>query len=116
MSTAVPLSTLRPGVVRVVPLSPDDQGRPREALVVLDERGAPRAYLNRCMHIPVPLDGGSRDFLTEDGRLLRCGTHGAVYRRSDGRCVAGPCRGQSLVPLPLRVGASGELVVDEPSA
>jgi nitrite reductase/ring-hydroxylating ferredoxin subunit len=94
---------LTPGDVRVVRLPADSLGRPREALVLRDADGALRAFLNRCEHLPIPLDGGSRQFLDATGTLLRCGTHGALFRREDGYCVHGPCRGRSLVALTLRV-------------
>jgi nitrite reductase/ring-hydroxylating ferredoxin subunit len=83
-----------------VSISPDERGRPREALVVLDEDDQPRAYLNRCAHLPVPLDGGSRDFTTAEG-TLRCGTHGALYHRRNGLCYHGPCKGGALPKLRL---------------
>jgi nitrite reductase/ring-hydroxylating ferredoxin subunit len=91
------------GEVRVVPLPRDELGRPREALLVRDAAGELRAYLNRCRHLAIPLDGGSRDFLTPDGQHLRCGTHGALYRLDDGYCVEGPCQGAALVALPFDV-------------
>ncbi len=100
------LNELRRGGVRTIPISRDEQGRPREVLLLLDEDDEPRAYLNRCQHLPIPLDGGSRDFLDVRG-LLKCGTHGALYRVSDGFCLEGPCSGRSLLSLPLRVDAEG---------
>lgn len=95
----------------LVPLAPDMYGRPREAIVLLDEDGVPRAYLNQCRHLPIPLDGGSRRFLI-DGQL-QCGTHGARYRRRDGLCVLGPCRGASLFALPVEISASLVIVQDD---
>lgn len=77
--------------VKAVPLPRLADGKPREALVLLTHDGTPRAYLNRCRHIPIPIDGGSKQYLTHDGEFLLCGTHGALYRRDDGMCVAGPC-------------------------
>jgi nitrite reductase/ring-hydroxylating ferredoxin subunit len=82
----------------------------REAIVILDDAGQPRAYLNRCKHLPVPLDGGTRAFFDLTKRYLLCGTHGALYERGTGFCVVGPCRGKSLVPIDLRVDA-GEIVL-----
>lgn len=93
--------------VQVVRLPDDERGRPREALVLLDGARTLRAYLNRCEHLPIPLDGGSRRFLSEDGSHLVCGTHGALYRREDGFCVEGPCAGKSLLALPVRVDEDG---------
>ena len=95
----------------LVSLAPDVSGRPREAIVVLDDSGAPRAYLNQCRHLPIPLDAGSRRFLFA-GELL-CSTHGARYRRSDGLCVIGPCRGASLLALAIEVSAGLVFVLDE---
>ena len=88
-------------VVKPVELAPGADGKPREGLVLLGDDGTPRAYLNRCRHLPVPIDGGSRDFLTEDGLYLLCNTHGALYHRDDGMCVSGPCEDQALEALAL---------------
>lgn len=97
-----PLVTRLPVVdeVCVVPLP---KGRyAREALVLHDEAGELRAYENVCQHVPIPLDAGGRRFLDAQGHLV-CATHGAIYRRSDGECVSGPCLGRRLVALRLRV-------------
>lgn len=77
--------------VQAVTLPRGPDGRPREALVLLGSDGEPRAYLNRCRHLPIPIDGGSKQYLTQGGEYLLCGTHGALYRRDDGVCIAGPC-------------------------
>lgn len=98
--------------VRIVPLPPDEEGRPREALVVRASDGELRCYLNLCKHLPVPLDGGSREFLDPTGRYLVCGTHGALYRLEDGHCVEGPCVGTTLTPLEFTVRPDGSVVVD----
>jgi nitrite reductase/ring-hydroxylating ferredoxin subunit len=103
-------SEVGPGEVRVVALPRGEDRRPREALVLLGDDGEPRAYLNRCRHLPIPLDAGSRSFLTEDGEHLLCGTHGALYRRDDGVCVAGPCLHLVLETLPI-VEENGVLFV-----
>jgi nitrite reductase/ring-hydroxylating ferredoxin subunit len=96
-----PVQELAPGQVRVIPLPRQPGGIPHEALLVRDHDGALHAYLNRCRHLPIPIDSGSRRFLTDDGRELLCRTHGARYRLEDGYCVYGPCAGQSLQPIPI---------------
>jgi len=93
---------LQPGQVMVVHVGEDDRGRPISALVLRDADGAPVAYRNMCRHLPVPLDGATGRFLSEDGSHLVCGTHGACYRLRDGLCVEGPCKGLALHPLRLR--------------
>jgi nitrite reductase/ring-hydroxylating ferredoxin subunit len=92
---------IRRAEVRVVELPRGADRRPREALVLLGSDGEPRAYLNRCRHLPIPIDGGSRNFFAEDGEHLLCGTHGALYRRDDGVCIAGPCLHLALETLPI---------------
>ena len=104
---------LASGEVRVLALSPGADGLPREALVLRDAGGVIRAYLNRCQHLPVPLDGGSRSFLSSSRRHLQCGTHGALYRLDDGRCIAGPCKGTRLTTLSVGVKA-GVVLLDRP--
>ena len=61
--------------------------------------GLPRAYLNRCSHVPVELDWQEGRFFDDTGLYLVCSTHGAHYRAADGSCAGGPCRGQPLATL-----------------
>jgi nitrite reductase/ring-hydroxylating ferredoxin subunit len=88
-------------VVKAVPLTRGSDGRPREALVLLGNDGEPRAYLNRCRHLPIPIDAGSKQYLTRGGEYLICGTHGALFRRDDGVCTAGPCLKLALEAIPI---------------
>ena len=59
------------------------------------------AYVNSCPHRGTPLDWRPDDFLDREGRHILCATHGAVFRIEDGVCIAGPCPGEQLTPLPL---------------
>jgi nitrite reductase/ring-hydroxylating ferredoxin subunit len=102
------------GEARVALLARDDWGRPREAIVLRDERGELRAYRNLCSHLPVPLDAASRRFV-RDGAIT-CATHGARYRLDDGHCISGPCRGQSLRALPVEVSDGDVFVLDDGTA
>lgn len=102
-------SELRPASVRLIRLPPQPNGLPQEAIVLLDEAGTLRAYVNRCQHLPIPLDGGSGRFLTDDGKFLSCGTHGARYRLEDGLCVEGPCGGRALEVLEVEL--EGDAIV-----
>jgi nitrite reductase/ring-hydroxylating ferredoxin subunit len=53
--------------------------------------GRVRAYVNRCLHVPVELDWQPGKFLDSDRRWIICSVHGATYDPADGRCVGGPC-------------------------
>ena len=80
---------------------------------VVNHDGAYHAYLNSCPHIGTPLDLWENEFLTEDARLIMCATHGAIFEPDSGRCVAGPCVGDTLTALPLRL-EDGDVVVECP--
>jgi nitrite reductase/ring-hydroxylating ferredoxin subunit len=71
-------------------------------------RGVPRAYLNRCAHVPTQLDWQDGQFFDMQGLYLMCSTHGAIYDPASGLCTGGPCRGRSLVPLSV-VEADGQI-------
>lgn len=68
-----------------------------------------RGYLNRCPHAGHPLDLIPNRFLTADRALILCASHGALFEKDHGLCLAGPCAGEALSPLPLVV--SGDLVL-----
>jgi nitrite reductase/ring-hydroxylating ferredoxin subunit len=69
-------------------------------------------YLNRCPHAGHPLDLRPQHFLTADGTLILCASHGALFEKSTGYCVAGPCAGRSLTPVPLEVKGGFVLLAD----
>ncbi len=94
---------------RLVDIGADGRGIRLQAIVVRDREGTPRAYLNRCRHLPIPLGVGTGDVMSDDKRHLICRTHGALYRREDGFCVDGPCAGTELAPLTLETDAHGIL-------
>jgi nitrite reductase/ring-hydroxylating ferredoxin subunit len=60
-------------------------------------------YVNRCPHAGHPLNLLPQRFLTADGTLIVCASHGALFEKSTGYCVAGPCLGRSLTPIALEV-------------
>jgi nitrite reductase/ring-hydroxylating ferredoxin subunit len=99
---------------RVVPvrLAPSELGLRREALVLRDERGELRVYRNLCKHLPISLDAGMGTFTTKSGEHVLCVTHGARYRREDGLCVHGPCRGTSLDAVPFEIDDGDVVLLD----
>lgn len=75
---------------------------PLQGLIVR-VRGEICAYLNRCPHARHPLNLRPHDFLSPDGSLILCHSHGALFEKQTGYCVAGPCAGQALEALPIEV-------------
>lgn len=61
--------------------------------------GVPRAFINRCAHVPVELDWQEGDFFDVTRHFLICATHGAHYDPRNGECRMGPCVGRALMPL-----------------
>ncbi len=60
-------------------------------------------YLNRCAHVPVPLDYDDGEFLHPKLGMIACKVHGALYEPGSGECVSGPCRGAGLERLEFQV-------------
>jgi nitrite reductase/ring-hydroxylating ferredoxin subunit len=70
-------------------------------------------YVNRCPHAGHPLNLGPNRFLTPRRELILCSSHGALFERQTGFCVAGPCGGQSLQSVPLRIEAGFVMLADD---
>jgi nitrite reductase/ring-hydroxylating ferredoxin subunit len=62
-----------------------------------------RAFVNRCPHAGHPLDLRPHRFLTPDRALILCSSHGALFEKDAGLCLAGPCAGERLRAVPLEV-------------
>jgi nitrite reductase/ring-hydroxylating ferredoxin subunit len=69
----------------------------------LNHEGEPHAYVNSCPHVGTPLDMFPNEFMTDDRSLLICATHGALFAPDSGICLAGPCAGDRLEPLAVRL-------------
>ena len=107
---SIPLPTGRAAIAQATDLA-DGQGRRFEVGkgptrldgVVVRFAGRFYAYVNRCKHMPMPLDLVHNHFFTGNKKYMRCQSHGATYDPATGRCLAGPCRGKRLDPLPIAV-------------
>lgn len=72
-----------------------DLGRINRKLIALRRGEAVVGFIDACPHMGVPLAWPQQDYLTPDGRHLRCASHGALFDL-EGRCVLGPCKGERL--------------------
>ncbi|WP_374601130.1 Rieske (2Fe-2S) protein [Arenimonas sp.] len=77
-----------------------------QSLVLLRQGQDLKAWLNVCPHAGRRLDWAPGKFLTDKGRLV-CAAHGASFELEQGVCVAGPCKGASLVPVRVAVAGAG---------
>lgn len=85
-------------------------GAERFAMFIVRYGTHVKGWLNRCPHAGHPLDFPEHQILTLDKTLLRCASHGAQFEMASGLCVAGPCEGRRLVPVPVHV-SDGTIVV-----
>lgn len=74
-----------------------------ESVIVHRVGSEVRAWLNVCPHAGRRLDWAPGKFLKSAEGLLVCAAHGASFELLGGVCVAGPCRGDSLRVVPVRV-------------
>ncbi len=85
-------------------------GTGRRAVFVIRRGPDVYAYENSCPHVGTPLDWIPDQFLDRDGSHILCSTHGALFRIEDGHCVSGPCAGDTLKPVAIRV-TGGQIVM-----
>jgi nitrite reductase/ring-hydroxylating ferredoxin subunit len=81
----------------------DPWGEGRDTVLALKWQGQVRVWLNRCPHVPVSMQYRKDRFMSGDGRHIVCFAHGALFDPGSGACLAGPCVGQSLCGLVVRV-------------
>jgi nitrite reductase/ring-hydroxylating ferredoxin subunit len=71
------------------------------------------AYVNSCPHARHPLNLGPNRFLTPRGELILCSSHGALFDKRTGFCVAGPCSGQSLQRVDVKLDSGFVMLADD---
>jgi len=84
---------------------------PLRGFIVKTVKGV-AAYVNYCPHAGHPLNIRPDRFLTPDGNLILCCSHGALFARDNGLCIAGPCQGQSLASVPVEVVGGYVMLAD----
>jgi nitrite reductase/ring-hydroxylating ferredoxin subunit len=91
----------------------DPLGRGADTVFVVRRGGALHAYLDRCPHFgDTPLPWRKDAYLDAAGQAIVCAAHGARIDIATGRCVLGPCLGQSLQSVALELSPDGELLAN----
>ncbi len=83
-----------------------------ESLILHRDGDHVRAWLNVCPHAGRRLDWAPGQFLKTKEGLLVCAAHGASFELVNGDCVAGPCRGESLRAVAVRV-SDGQVFLEQ---
>lgn len=60
-------------------------------------------YVDECPHRFTPLAWDEDLYLNMHGTAFLCATHGAQFELESGYCFLGPCKGQSLIKIPLEM-------------
>jgi nitrite reductase/ring-hydroxylating ferredoxin subunit len=98
---------------QAVKFSYSSQNRNKEGLLVR-WHGEWRAYENTCQHLPLSLDNGDGRFFAQNGQVLLCRNHGALFDPLTGLCLKGPCQGARLRPLSIELSAGAVWLAGTP--
>lgn len=82
------------------------------AFFVLHRQGRWRAWRDWCPHWRTGPMAWRRDaYLSPDGSAIVCHAHGARFDPMTGVCTLGPCPGERLRPVALRIDAEDRVQV-----
>jgi len=81
----------------------------RYPVFVIRAGGKILGYANSCPHARLPLNWKEDSFFDISRTFLFCANHAAHFDPITGACIRGPCKGQSLMPYPVRV--VGDVIV-----
>ena len=72
-------------------------------LILVNWHGSWYAYRNICPHAKWPLNIQPDVFFDSDEQFLQCSNHMALFDIETGVCKAGPCVGDSLAAVRVKV-------------
>ena len=87
----------------------DPVGAGQDTLFVLRHAGRLHAWANACPHLGVPMAWRRDAYLNASGTHVQCHAHGALFDKTSGLCVQGPCLGQHLKRIPLVSDEAGRV-------
>jgi len=82
-----------------------------EVILVMRD-GQIYAWQNICPHLGINLEFNPDEFMDCEQHFLLCSNHGALFQVEDGLCVSGPCHGESLMSVSIRMD-SGDIYLAE---
>jgi nitrite reductase/ring-hydroxylating ferredoxin subunit len=94
-----PLAEIEDGAARGYRV---DLGRTTRRVIVLRQGDGALGFTDSCPHRGIPLPWKDDEYMSPDGRFLRCANHGALFDFK-GLCVFGPCKGLKLKKQKLEI-------------
>ncbi len=67
------------------------------------DNGVYHGFENSCPHQGRRMDYAAGEFLISETGTIVCPAHGAEFNPNNGLCVNGPCLGESLKPVQVKV-------------
>ncbi|WP_216350668.1 Rieske (2Fe-2S) protein [Paraburkholderia fungorum] len=93
----------------------DPHGAGHDTIFVVRRAGAVYGWRDACPHYgDTPMAWRKDAYLNARGTRVVCHAHGAQFEMDSGACVLGPCLGQTLTPVRIRVSQNGEIFLLEP--
>ncbi len=87
----------------------DPQRGGQDTLLVVRQGGELFAYADACPHHGTPMAWRKHAYLDAAGQHIVCAAHGALFDITSGLCVLGPCLGDRLSPVALKIQENGEV-------
>ena len=81
----------------------------RKDVVLVMHNDAVKAYENNCPHQNVPLNEAYKIDIDPFDQTMKCSVHDAFFKIEDGECIDGPCWGEHLKPVEIRVEENGDV-------
>lgn len=79
-----------------------------DTLFIVRRRDQLYAWRDACPHERgTPMAWRKNAYLNADRSRIVCSAHGALFDIASGVCTLGPCVGQSLIAVPIALGADG---------
>lgn len=85
----------------------------RHDIVLIKLNEEIKAYENNCPHQNVPLNEAYKIDVNPFENTMKCSVHDAFFNIEDGICVDGPCWGESLTPVSIRIDDKGDIYLAE---
>ncbi len=85
-------------------------GREKTEIFIVRKGDDVFAYINICPHTNAPLEWNPDEFLDENKEYIVCALHGAKFSIEGGDCLGGPCNGNGLDTLNVKI-VDGQVVL-----
>jgi nitrite reductase/ring-hydroxylating ferredoxin subunit len=85
----------------------DPQRRGQNSLLIVRQGQRLFGYADACPHHGTPMAWRKDAYLNAARDRIVCAGHGAQFEIDTGRCTLGPCLGDALTPVPLRLDEHG---------